>query len=107
MDSRFNNYAIIANEVVLLISSYIVLLFSQYVPTETQKFDLGYAYLFLLAVSTAFNILIAGKLFLIQYKEKLKKREFEKNLARRKRVRELKKPEQVEQRAKYRQELVE
>ena len=75
-----------------------MLLFSHYVPTESQKFDLGYVYLTLLALITSFNLIVSVRLFIREIKIELKRRKMVKYAAKRRRVRELKKKENVEKR---------
>ena len=84
-----------------------MLLFSHYVPTESQKFDLGYVYLTVLALITVFNLIVAIKLFIREIKNELKRRKAIKYAAKRRRVRELKKKENVEKRKQYRKYLLE
>ena len=56
MDSRSNNFVYSANEWIVLLNSYFILLFSDFVPEPEQRYFFGKVYLGVLAVSMAFNI---------------------------------------------------
>ena len=58
MVDKTNNFLFITNEVLILVCSYLVLLFSEFVPTPEQQYSFGYMYISLFLVQGTQNIVI-------------------------------------------------
>ena len=61
-----SNAALITNELVILIATYLILLFSGYVPTAEDEYNFGYLFLAVFSLVTIVNVLV---FFLISIKE--------------------------------------
>ena len=58
MVDRENNFVMITNELLILVSSYLVLLFSDFVPMPEQQYRFGYMYISLFLAESAMNIVM-------------------------------------------------
>jgi len=71
MMDRWNNFVYLFNELVLLVLTYYIFLFSGYLPTLEQKFMFGYVYLGVLAFSFVVNIGCMGAMTYLSIKKYL------------------------------------
>ena len=55
---RVNNLIVIVNELVVMVSLYLVLLFSDFVPDLEDRFTFGYLYIVFFLTATAFNVIL-------------------------------------------------
>ena len=53
-----SNLVFITNELLILLSSYLVLLFSGYVPSVEQKYQFGFMFISIFLIESAFNLLV-------------------------------------------------
>ena len=58
MMDRVNNLIVIVNELVVMVSLYLVLLFSDFVPDLKDRFTFGYLYIVFFLTATAFNVIL-------------------------------------------------
>ena len=58
MMDRVNNLIVIVNELVVMVSLYLVLLFSDFVPDLEDRFTFGYLYIVFFLTATAFNVIL-------------------------------------------------
>ena len=58
MIDRESNAALITNELVILVGTYLILLFSGYVPTAEDEYKFGYMFLAVFSLVTAVNVIV-------------------------------------------------
>ena len=58
MIDKENNFLMIMNEFVILVTSYLVLLFSDFVPQPEDQYQFGYMYITLFLFESAINVVI-------------------------------------------------
>ena len=62
MDSRENNILYCANEIFVLMSCDMIIIFSDFVPTPTDRYWLGYFYLAIFYISVGVNVFVLGRI---------------------------------------------
>ncbi len=58
MADRAHNIMLISNEIAILFSSYLIMIFSDYVPTVEDRYNFGYLYLAVFFLETLVNVLM-------------------------------------------------
>ena len=58
MIDKENNLLMIMNEIVILVTSYLVLLFSDFVPQPEDQYQFGYMYITLFLFESAINVIM-------------------------------------------------
>ena len=73
-----NNLVFIANELVILVSSYLVLLFTGFVPSVEERYQFGFMYIGIFLVESALNLFmfvyISAKDLIQSYRLKKRKK---------------------------------
>ena len=70
------NYTLWINEAVVLLGSYLVLLFTDYVPEKHQQYTFGYMYITIFLGTTIMNILLNAIISVRDVKKFLRRRKF-------------------------------
>ena len=78
MIDGLNNTVLIANELMILICSYLILLFSGFVPNIEDRFTFGYMYIGFFFASTLFNIVLFIMISIQDIKTFIKRRKMRK-----------------------------
>ena len=80
MIDKLNNIVLITNELVILFSSYFVLVFSDYVPRVEQRYKFGYLYLAFFLFESLVNVLMLLVILKRDFSLMLKRRQLRKQI---------------------------
>ena len=80
MINFLNDLAFIANELILLFSSYFILVFSFYVPNVDQRYCFGFVYLTFFLLTTVFNLIMLIVILSMDFADALKWRKLKKKV---------------------------
>ena len=104
MINFLNDLAFIANELILLFSSYFVLLFSRYVPDLLKRYNFGFFYLTIFVITTAFNLILLITILCHDFKQSLRLKALKKIQMRLMKIHEFGKAKNVSKRRARREE---
>ena len=101
MDTLENNQLYTINELAVLLSTDLILIFSDYTPSAVNRHTLGYLYLTIFYITATFNLYVVAKRFYIKVKRWFAERSY------RKKVQEALKQREIDQSIERRQILEE
>ena len=79
MDTEENNTMFVANDLFALLGCDMILIFSDFVPSATNRYTLGYIYLSIFYISVAVNLAIILKVIILKIIKWYKIRKYKKS----------------------------
>ena len=86
MDTKENNTMFIANDIFALLSCDMILIFSDFVPSATNRYTLGYVYLSIFYISVGVNLAIILKVIILRIYKWYKAWKYKKEMKAKRRV---------------------
>ena len=86
MDTEENNVMFVANDIIALLSCDMILIFSDFVPSATNRYTLGYVYLSIFYISVGVNLAIILKVIVLRIIKWYKVRKYKEEMKAKRRI---------------------